>query len=49
MNEYDIAGVLQTYAEQAVKTKDTNNLKRILKELREEIDLRKVKHSSEES
>lgn len=27
MNEYDIAGILQTYAEQAVKTKDTNNLK----------------------
>lgn len=43
MNNLDIAGLLQTYAYRAAKATTTSQLRKIIKELREELDLRKVR------
>jgi hypothetical protein len=43
MDNLGIAGLLQTYAERAAKATTTSQLRRIIKELREELDLRKVR------
>ena len=42
MNNYDVSGILQTYAERARKARDTKQLREVIKELKEELDLRKV-------
>lgn len=43
MNNLDVAGQLRTYAEKAAKAKNTKQLKQIIRDLKEELDLRKVK------
>lgn len=43
MNQYDVAGILKTYAERAAKAQTTAQLKDIIRKVREEFDLRKVK------
>lgn len=43
MNNLDVAGVLRTYSEKASKAMDEKQLKEIIRELKKELDLRKVK------
>lgn len=43
MNNLDVAGILRTYSEKAAKSKNTKQLKKIIRDLKEELDLRKVK------
>lgn len=43
MNELDVAGVLHTYAEKASKATNTKLLRKILRDLKEDLDLRKVR------
>ena len=45
MNNLDVAGILSTYALQASAAKDTKHLRNIIRDLKEELDLRKVKMS----
>ncbi|MDF2804435.1 MAG: hypothetical protein K0S61_4340 [Anaerocolumna sp.] len=42
MNQNDVSGTLQTYAEKARKARDKEHLKNIIRELKEELDLRKI-------
>lgn len=42
MNNLDVAGLLQTYAEKARKAKSEKKLKELVKELKKELDLRKI-------
>lgn len=43
MNQFDVAGLLRTYSEQASKATTEIKLKEIIRELKKELDLRKVK------
>ena len=43
MNNLDVAGILSTYALKASAAKTTKQLRKILMDLRSEIDLRKVR------
>lgn len=43
MNNFDVAGILLTYAERASKARDTKHLRKIIRGLKSELDLRKVK------
>lgn len=43
MNNFDISGILKTYSEKAAKAKTTKQLRNILRDLKQELDLRKVK------
>ena len=43
MNELDVAGLLQTYAFKAKSSKDTEQLRRIIRELKADLDLRKLR------
>ena len=43
MNQYDVAGVLRTYSEQIAHAYSKERVKEIIKELKEELDLRKIK------
>lgn len=47
MNNLDVSGILRTYSEKAAKATTTNQLKKIIRDLREELDLRKVGVSAE--
>lgn len=47
MDNLDVAGVLRTYSEKAAKAKTTKQLKNILRDLKQELDLRKVKMAGE--
>lgn len=42
MNNLDVAGILRTYAEKARLAKDTEKLRDIIRELKQELDLRKI-------
>ena len=42
MNNLDVAGILQTYAEKVRKARNKKHLKNIIKDLKQELDLRKV-------
>lgn len=42
MNQYDVAGILKTYSEMALKSKSKDHLCEIIRELKKELDLRKV-------
>lgn len=42
MTQYDVAGILKTYAEQAAKAKTKERLKDIVRMVREEFDLRNL-------
>lgn len=43
MNQYDISGLLMTYSERARKAENTKQLRRIVKNLKELLDLRTIK------
>lgn len=43
MNNRDVAGVLQTYAEKASKARNTKHLREIITDLKHELDLRSIK------
>lgn len=43
MNNLDIAGLLMTYSHKIAKTADKEKLKELVRELKSELDLRKVK------
>ena len=43
MNQYDVSGILMTYSEKAKNAETTQKLKKVLKTLKEEFDLRKVR------
>lgn len=42
MNNLDVAGILMTYSEKARKAKNKKQLKEIIKDLKQEFDLRKI-------
>ena len=42
MDNLDVAGILTTYAERARKARSKEHLKEIIRELRQELDLRKI-------
>ena len=42
MTNLEVAGILQTYAEKARKARNKEKLKEIIKDLRAELDLRKL-------
>ena len=42
MNNLDVSGILRTYAEKARKAATTAQLKEICRELKQELDLRKI-------
>lgn len=42
MNNLDVAGILRTYAEQAAQARNTEKLRDIIRELKQELDLRKI-------
>lgn len=43
MDNLDVAGVLQTYAEKARNAKTTKMLRDVVRELKTELDLRKIR------
>lgn len=43
MNNLDVAGILRTYSEKARRAGDTKQLRKIIRELKDELDLRKIK------
>lgn len=42
MNQYDVAGELRTYAEKAAKAQTSEDLKDVIRKVREAFDLRKI-------
>lgn len=43
MNNLDVAGILRTYSEKAAKARNTEKLREIVRDLKQELDLRKIK------
>lgn len=48
LNNLDVAGVLRTYAEKARLAKDTEHLREVVRDLKQELDLRKIHMNEEE-
>lgn len=49
MNKYDVAGLLKTYAEQvSMNGNSTEKLRNIVRELKEQLDLRRIRQTAEE-
>ena len=44
MNQLDVADLLRTYAEKSAKAYNDESIKRIIRELKSELDLRKIKY-----
>ena len=42
MNQYDISGILATYSMKAKKATSKEQLKEVIKELKQELDLRQI-------
>lgn len=42
MNQSDVSGILRTYSEKAAHARNKEHLKDIIRELRQELDLRKI-------
>lgn len=49
MNQYDVACILQSYAERAANAVSTQQLRRMVKNLKELLDLRSIRMDSERS
>ena len=47
MNQYDVSGILKTYSEKAYKAKSKQHLCEIIRELKKELDLRKINFDKE--
>lgn len=43
MNNYDVSGILMTYSQHARNCKNTEQLRDIVRRLKEELDLRKIR------
>lgn len=43
MNQYDLSGLLQSYSERVKDFKSEERLKDVIRELKKELDLRKIK------
>ena len=43
MNNLDIAGILRTYSEKARRAESTEKLREIVRDLKRELDLRKIR------
>ena len=43
MNNLDVAGILMTYSLEANGTKNTEDLRDLIRDLKQELDLRKVR------
>ena len=43
MNNLDVAGILRTYSEKAESARNTAKLRQIIRDVKRELDLRKVK------
>lgn len=43
MNQYDVAGILRTYSEKCSKCENSKKLKETIKELKQQLDLRRIK------
>lgn len=48
MNKLTVAGILTTYAQKSRLARNTKQLRRLIRELRKELDLRKVRCEEEE-
>lgn len=48
IDQYDVAGLLQTYAERACKVESEAQLKRQIKNLKELLDLRTIRFEDDE-
>lgn len=48
MNKLNVAGILTTYAQKTRLARNTKQLRRLVRELRKELDLRKVRCEEEE-
>lgn len=48
MNQYDVAGILQSYAERAAKAVSTRQLRLMVKNLKELLDLRSIQMEDED-
>lgn len=42
MNNYDVAGILRTYSDKARHARNTKHLHSIIRQLKQELDLRKI-------
>lgn len=49
LNNLDVAGLLRTYAEKARLAKDTEHLRDVVRDLKQELDLRKISMTKEEA
>ena len=49
MNEFDVAGLLRTYAEVVRYSRDTHHMKELIRRLKKELDLRKVQHTKDQA
>ena len=49
MTKYDVAGILSTYAKKARLSNNTKQLKDIIRDLKSELDLRKIEKMEEEA
>ena len=47
MSQDDVSGILMTYSYKATKAQSTEQLHEIVRKLREELDLRRIKHSKD--
>ncbi len=47
VNQYDISGILATYSSKALHACNKKHLKEIIRELKSELDLRKIEFSSQ--
>lgn len=42
MNNFDVAGLLKTYSEKCLKAKDSEHLKEIIRDLKEELNSKEI-------
>ncbi|WP_409016160.1 hypothetical protein [Anaerostipes caccae] len=42
MNQYSVSGIMRTYSEKARQARSEKDLKDVIRELKKELDLRKV-------
>ena len=47
MSEHDVSGILMTYSAKAASATNTESLRYIIRRLKEELDLRRIKHSKD--
>lgn len=49
MNQFDVAGILMTYSSKARYARNKEHLKEIIKDLKADLDLRKIYFSDQEN